>query len=234
MIYFVVKQKSFLLRNLFDGTAFKRLLRIICSFRNVADLKLNGCYLQRLTVKPVTGIYKDRYDVEEEDGGDILNEAMDQFFLSKSLELGYDNEFRDSSGRFQCQSILTRCHGSHRYGKNLVVCPNVQSSERFIVVEGTETRPSKTNETDVSKCERHLDVKALNELALKAVTKDVDKNGRAIDIEVNGTLQNVREFAELHFCHDMEQMRSFEIIICAFIDKLYKEAEKNCNRNQQK
>ncbi|KAG7374602.1 PIF1-like helicase [Nitzschia inconspicua] len=117
---------------------------------------------------------------------------MDQFFLSKSLELGYDNEFRDSSGRFQCQSILTRCHGSHRYGKNLVVCPNVQSSERFIVVEGTETRPSETNETDVSKCKRHLDVKALNELALKAVTKDVDKNGRAIDIEVNGTLQNVQ------------------------------------------
>ncbi|KAG7345352.1 PIF1-like helicase [Nitzschia inconspicua] len=116
---------------------------------------------------------------------------MDQFFLSESLELGYDNEFRDSSGRFQCQSILTRCHGSHIYGKNLVVCPNVQSSERFIVVEGTETRPSETNETDISKCKRHLDVKALNELALKAVTKDVDKNGRAIDIEVNGTLQNV-------------------------------------------
>ncbi|KAG7372116.1 PIF1-like helicase [Nitzschia inconspicua] len=233
-------------------------------FRNVADLKLNGCYLERwrkvyqdgklskkheqflmniqdcrnsmnggrpvdmierLTVKPVTSRYNDGYDVEEEDGDDILNEAMDQFFLSESLELGYDNEFRDSRGRFQCQSILTRCHGSHRCGKNLVVCPNVQSSERFIVVEATETRPSETNETDFSTCNRHLNVKALNELALKVVTRVVDKNGRAIDMGVNGTLENVREFAELHFCHDMEQMRSFEIIICAFIDKLHKEAE---------
>ncbi|KAG7358147.1 PIF1-like helicase [Nitzschia inconspicua] len=233
-------------------------------FRNVADLKLNGCYLEiwrkvyqdgkfskkheqflmniqdcrnsmnggrpvdmieRLTVKPVTSRYNDGYDVEEEDGDDILNEAMDQFFLSESLELGYDNEFRDRRGRFQCQSILTRCHGSHRCGKNLVFCPNVQSSERFIVVEATETRPSETNETDFSTCNRHLNVKALNELALKVVTRVVDKNGRAIDMGVNGTLENVREFAELHFCHDMEQMRSFEIIICAFIDKLYKEAE---------
>ncbi|KAG7373540.1 hypothetical protein IV203_034264 [Nitzschia inconspicua] len=96
-------------------------------FRNVADLKLNGCYLERwrkvyqdgklskkheqflmsiqdcrnsmnggrpvdmierLTVKPVTSRYNDGYDVEEEDGDDILNEAMDQFFLSESLELG--------------------------------------------------------------------------------------------------------------------------------------------------
>ncbi|KAG7367433.1 PIF1-like helicase [Nitzschia inconspicua] len=181
--------------------------------------------IERLTVKSVTSRYNDGYDVEEEDGDDILNEAMDQFFLSESLELGYDNEFRDSRGRFQCRSILTRCHGSHRCGKNLVVCPNVQSSERFIVVEATETRPSETNETDFSTCNRHLNVKALNELALKVVTRVVDKNGRAIDMGVNGTLENVREFAELHFCHDMEQMRSFEIIICAFIDKLYKEAE---------
>ncbi|KAG7364181.1 hypothetical protein IV203_037383 [Nitzschia inconspicua] len=195
-------------------------------FWNVADLKLNGCYLERwrkvyqdgkltkkheqflmniqdcrnsmnggrpvdmierLTVKPVTSRYNDGYDVEEEDGDDILNEAMDQFFLSESLELGYDNEFRDSRGRFQCQSILTRCHGSHRCGKNLVVCPNLQSSERFIVVEATETRPSETNETDFSTCNRHLNVKALNELALKVVTRVVDKNGRAIDMGVNGT-----------------------------------------------
>ncbi|KAG7368049.1 hypothetical protein IV203_030792 [Nitzschia inconspicua] len=135
--------------------------------------------IERLTVKPVTSRYNDGYDVEEEDGDDILNEAMDQFFLSKSLELGYDNEFRDSRGRFQCQSVLTRCHGSHRCGKNLVVCPNVQSRERFIVVEATETRPSETNETDFSTCNQHLNVKALNELALKVVTRVVDKNGRA-------------------------------------------------------
>ncbi|KAG7352578.1 PIF1-like helicase [Nitzschia inconspicua] len=200
-------------------------------FWNVADLKLNGCYLERwrkvyqdgklskkheqflmniqdcrnsmnggrpvdmierLTVKPVISRYNDGYDVEEEDGDDILNEAMDQFFLSESLELGYDNEFRDSRGRFQCQSILTRCHGSHRCGKNLVVCPNVQSSERFIVVEATETKPSETNETDFSTCNRHMNVKALNELALKVVTtRVVDKNGRAIDMGVNGTLENV-------------------------------------------
>ncbi|KAG7348980.1 PIF1-like helicase [Nitzschia inconspicua] len=151
--------------------------------------------IERLTVKPVTSRYNNGYDVEEEDGDDILNEAMDQFFLSESLELGHDNEFRDSRGRFQCQSILTRCHGSHRCGKNLVFCPNVQSSERFIVVEATETRPSETNETDFSTCNRHLNVKALNELALKVVTRVVDKNGRAIDMGVNGTLENVRAAA---------------------------------------
>ncbi|KAG7372168.1 hypothetical protein IV203_018311 [Nitzschia inconspicua] len=189
--------------------------------------------IERLTVEQVKGIYNDRYDVEEEDRDVILNEAMDQFFLSESLELGYDNEFRDSRGRFQCQSILTRCHRSHRCGKNLVVCPNVQSSERFTVVEGTETRPSKTNETDFSKCNRYLNGKALNELALKVVTRVEDKNGRAIDMGVNGTLENVCEFAELHFCHDMEQMRSFETIIFAFIDKLYKEAEKTATETNE-
>ncbi|KAG7368582.1 hypothetical protein IV203_031325 [Nitzschia inconspicua] len=161
--------------------------------------------IERLTVKPVTSRYKNGYDVEEEDGDDILNEAMDQFFLSESLELGYDNEFRDSRGRFQCQSILTRCHGSHRCGKNLVVCLNVQSSERFIVVEATETRPSETNETDFSTCNRHLNVKALNELALKVVTRVVDKNGRAIDMGVNGTLENVRTRKEYRVMENKAQ-----------------------------
>ncbi|KAG7364583.1 hypothetical protein IV203_037785 [Nitzschia inconspicua] len=151
-------------------------------FWNVADLKLNGCYLERwrkvyqdgklskkheqflmniqdcrnsmnggrpvdmierLTVKPVTSRYNDGYDVEEEDGDDILNEAMDQFFLSESLELGYDNEFRDSRGRFQRQSILTRCHGSHRCGKNLVVCPNVQAVRGSLWLRQLKQGPAK-------------------------------------------------------------------------------------------
>ncbi|KAG7371072.1 hypothetical protein IV203_019642 [Nitzschia inconspicua] len=156
--------------------------------------------IERLTGKPVKGINNDRYDVEKEDGDDILNEAMDQFFLSESFELGYDDEFRDSRGRFQCQSILARSHGSHRCGKNLVVCPNVQSSERFIVVEGTETKSSETNETDFSKCNRHLNVKALNELAIKVVTSVVDKNGRAIDMGVNGTFKMYVSLLNFMFC----------------------------------
>ncbi|KAG7366863.1 hypothetical protein IV203_029533 [Nitzschia inconspicua] len=108
-----------------------------------------------------------------------------------------------------------------------------KAGERFIVVEGTETRPSETNETDFSKCNQYLNIKALNELALNVVTRVVDKNGRAIDMGVNGTLQNVHEFADLHFCHDMEPRTSFEIIICAFIDKQFKDAEKTATATNE-
>ncbi|KAG7346196.1 hypothetical protein IV203_005264 [Nitzschia inconspicua] len=82
-----------------------------------------------------------------------------------------------------------------------------KTSERFIVVEASETRPSEINETDFSKYNQkdYLNVKVLNELARKVVIRVVDKNGRAIDMEVNGTSGNTREFAELDLCHDTKR-----------------------------
>ncbi|KAG7365063.1 PIF1-like helicase [Nitzschia inconspicua] len=144
------------------------------------------------------------------------------------MESGY--EFRDKDGHFQCQSILTRCHESLMCGKNLVVCPNVSSSEQVIVIE----TPGEQIMTETSENERDIVMRttnemlhtcALNALALKVVKRIIDKNGNTIDMEVNGTLENVRQFADMSFSDDVYQEKSFEIITCAFINQLYKQSE---------
>ncbi|KAG7361637.1 PIF1-like helicase [Nitzschia inconspicua] len=62
---------------------------------------------------------------------------------------------------------------------------------------------------------------------LQSICRIVDENGHITDIEVNGTLKNIRDFAEIHFSEDVDQKKSFEIMMCAFIDRLYKESNKS-------
>ncbi|KAG7372188.1 PIF1-like helicase [Nitzschia inconspicua] len=185
--------------------------------------------IERLTMKPSKMLHREEIDVEEEEEDDLINEAMDHFLVTGSLEGGYDNDFRDGRGRFQFQSILTRCYGSHKCGTNLVICPNVGPGDRILVTEANETMITEQHEITSIRNERddRLNVRALNELAIKCVRRIFDKKGHIVDIEVNGTLKNVCDFADIYFCKDVDQKTSFQIIICAFIDQLYKEAEKN-------
>ncbi|KAG7352450.1 AAA domain containing protein [Nitzschia inconspicua] len=185
--------------------------------------------IERLTMKPSKMLHREKIDVEEEEEDDLINEAMDHFLVTGSLEGGYDNDFRDGRGRFQFQSILTRCYKSHKCGTNLVICPNVGPGDRILVIEANETMITEQHEITSIRNERddRLNVRALNELAIKCVRRIFDKKGHIVDIEVNGTLKNVCDFADINFCKDVDQKTSFQIIICAFIDQLYKEAEKN-------
>ncbi|KAG7374217.1 PIF1-like helicase [Nitzschia inconspicua] len=185
--------------------------------------------IERLTMKPSKMLHREEIDVEEEEEDDLINEAVDHFLVTGSLEGGYDNDFRDGRGRFQFQSILTRCYGSHKCGTNLVICPNVGPGDRILVIEANETMITEQHEITSIRNERddRLNVRALNELAIKCVRRIFDKKGHIVDIEVNGTLKNVCDFADIYFCKDVDQKTSFQIIICAFIDQLYKEAEKN-------
>ncbi|KAG7360915.1 hypothetical protein IV203_036014 [Nitzschia inconspicua] len=66
-----------------------------------------------------------------------------------------------------------------------------------------------------------------NVLTVKFVRRNPVKNRRPIDIEVNGTLENVCAFADIYFLNDKYQKKAFEFIICAFIDQLYKQAKGN-------
>ncbi|KAG7341495.1 hypothetical protein IV203_023447 [Nitzschia inconspicua] len=181
------------------------------------QLHMNGGWpldmVERLTSKPAKQGCLGEVNFEEEEVEDEINEAFDQFLLEGSLEGGFDNEFRNSIGQFKCQSILTRCHGSHQCGSNLVICPNVGHADRVLVVEACERMVSEGNEITVSRPnqDNYLNVQALNELAIKVVRRIVEKNGRVVDIGVNGTLENVRDFANIFFCDDGDQWRSFQI-----------------------
>ncbi|KAG7365551.1 hypothetical protein IV203_038755 [Nitzschia inconspicua] len=173
-------------------------------------------YGRGLTCKPAKHRCLGEINFEEEEVEEVeddceINEALDQFLLEGSLEGGFDNEFRNNRGHLNCQSILTRCHGSDQCGSNLVICPNVGHGDRLLVVEACERMVSEGSETTVlsPNQDNYLNVQALNELAIKVVRRIVDKNGRVVDIGVNGTLENVRDFAYIFFCDDGDQWRSF-------------------------
>ncbi|KAG7368547.1 PIF1-like helicase [Nitzschia inconspicua] len=161
-------------------------------------------------------LQREEIDVEEEEEDDLINEAMDHFLVTGSLEGGYDNDFRDGRGRFQFQTILTRCYGSHECGTNLVICPNVGPGDRILVIEANEMMITEQHEITSIRNERddRLNVRALNELAIKCVRRIFDKKGHVVDIQVNGTLKNDCDFADIYFCKDVDQKTSFQIIIC--------------------
>ncbi|KAG7357975.1 AAA domain containing protein [Nitzschia inconspicua] len=223
-----------------DGKLGRRHIQFLVNVQNCRNSTNGGKSLdmvERLTSKPAKHGCLGEINFEEEEVEDDINEAFDQFLLEGSLEGGFDNEFRNSRGQFNChsQSILTRCHGSHQCGSNLVICPNVGHGDCLLVVEARERMVSEGNETTVLRPnqDNYLNCQALNELAIKVVRRIVDKNGRVVDIGVNGTLENVRDFADIFFCDDGDQWRSFQIITCAFIDQLYKEAERTEKESSQ-
>ncbi|KAG7349075.1 PIF1-like helicase [Nitzschia inconspicua] len=213
-----------------DGRISKQHERLLTNVQNCRN-SLHGArpldILERSTSKPVQHQCMDKTCMErEQDDDDVINNAMDDFLLVETPGMEQDCEFRDSTDHLQYPSILTRCHGSHTCGTSLIICPNVAHSDCMIIIEKTETS---INGSDIQESESNekLHICALNELALKIVNRIVDKNGHITDIEVNGTLKNIRDFAEIHFSEDVDQKKSFEIMMCAFLDRLYKESNKS-------
>ncbi|KAG7363669.1 hypothetical protein IV203_027030 [Nitzschia inconspicua] len=127
------------------GKLARRHIQFLVNVQNCRNSMNGGRPLdmvERLTSKPAKHGCLGEINFEEEEVEEVedeISEALDQFLLEGSLEWGFDNEFRNNRGQFNCQSILTRCHGSHQCGSNLVICPNVGHGDRLLVVEARET-----------------------------------------------------------------------------------------------
>ncbi|KAG7366497.1 hypothetical protein IV203_029167 [Nitzschia inconspicua] len=179
---------------------------------------------EKFSLKPVINDCTREMNPVESDEDDMMDETIDESLIAESMTTKHDNVFHDGDGHFQCQSFFTRCHGSHMCRKSLIVSPMVDNNKNVVVIQTPERKVNELDETgqDIAMNNQNkiLHVEDLNVLAVKFFRRIIGKNRCPIDIEVNGTLENVRTFADFHFPNDKYQKKAFEFIICAFIDQL--------------
>ncbi|HSN67495.1 MAG TPA: AAA family ATPase [Fusibacter sp.] len=214
-----------------DGTlkaSHKDVLRNVQDCRNSLNVGRPMDYLERVTEKPndcergVGDVINGEADVDF----DEMNDAVDEL-LNIAGTFGDDMNLRDASDRLRFASYMTRCHGTNQCGQNLVLCPKTPpNSVDVCKVDGVSHCRRTTNEINAL-YSNSVTKEALHELAVRVLTTRVTDESGNVDVNVTGTLQNVRAYAEYHFLGDEDQKVAFESIVCAFILQLYREASKN-------
>jgi hypothetical protein len=101
--------------------------------------------------------------------------------------------------------------------------PTVNMSKNC-VVDGNTASSAITDNLEPFRSDK-VTFKSLYELSARLVERATRLTG--VNIIATGTLENIREYADIAFKDDEDQKQAFKIIMAALCVKLHKEAHKN-------
>ena len=169
------------------------------------------------------------------------DDPIDSYYEELITNMNALNRSEDISFRTQDQklsvdtSIISKA-GSRKCGQRLIKNISVNKRKSVIYTPSAETTSSPTT-TDCTRMQRSINNLTAQELATLhcKVTKVITKrDGSALGVNVTGTLENIRKYAQHSFGGDKDQEQAFLFIASSFVMSLHEKCTMLGKRTRDK